>query len=214
MVDQIASAAIRLAEVAVASLFLIIVAIDELSFGQLAILTFVFRIFSDQLHPRQAPRVVVCTSTMLGLLYFGHRAIRDGDQFLALCFTVVRTYLAFWLIYSAVLPITIVLQSTIPTTQVRLLAICRAPITFLAVPLKAVLQRFRRRAPQPAPTEAPRRTLTKAERMELVATAARSEYDAEVALLATLPLDEDEQEVLVLQAKQRLLQKLIKLPEA
>lgn len=65
-------------------------------------------------------------------------------------------------------------------------------------------ERAKPRPPLPPPPPPP----TYAERMEVLSRKVREEYDAEVRALESLPLDDDEREILVMRAKRSLLRKL------
>lgn len=64
----------------------------------------------------------------------------------------------------------------------------------------------RARLPHRPPPRPPVRT--RADRLQDAATTAQQDFDAEVALIETMKLDEDEQDVLRMRAKQRLMRKL------
>ncbi|MBN8627061.1 MAG: hypothetical protein J0M17_16400, partial [Planctomycetes bacterium] len=150
---------------------------------------------------------------LLMLAYFAHRAAGDDGAVEALGLSLVRALAVFEPARFTILGFATAERYLTHALGPPLLRACRSLLETL---LETVRERRRRRAltnsPPPVVVPAPR-VPTKIERMQLEARAARAEFEAEEALLKALPLDDDEREVLLLQAKQQLVAKLARLRE-
>ena len=186
---------------------------DDLTVPQLVLLAIVFHITSKHVW-RETPHVLPVAAAMTVLpLYFLHRFPKERDDLNLLVISLFRSLLIYKIVHS-ITTVAAHIFVMIRIAQLRFeLWLILGRVTRSLNRLKAVCEQFRRPpplVPMPPPPPLP----TRAERMRRWAVAAQAEFDSEVTLLNTMPLDEDEREVLILQTKQRLLQKLSELNKA
>jgi hypothetical protein len=191
--------------------FAAICAVDELSFGHLLIGAIVARIAAQPLAGRATPHFASTAAGLVALVCLVRRAMHDRDD-LSVVVLLVRTLLIYHFAWSG-FTIGSVVYATICSWIAHFSRDAWSILRFIATVALLILFRVARlrlwrRRPAPA-----RPLPTRRMRMERYAAAAQVEYEAEADLIQSLPLDEDEREVLTMQAKQRLLVKLARLPE-
>lgn len=149
------------------------------------------------------------TSFVLGFVYY--RWLTYGEDIPALIGALLRGGLA----YQLILHVTQLVQLTYHQTLRWFVHVERRFIDGLSQGLQAVRpwwsRRRHSRSTPPRITPPPRVTpppVSRTVRMRTAAQAAQDAYQQELALIDTMPLDDDEATILKLQAKQRLLQSL------
>jgi hypothetical protein len=182
---------------------------DETSLGGLMLVAFVFHLVSQRLPQRSTGLVPPVSSGMFLLVYFLHRYLLDGDRFDYLLASVFRSLLASHIVWSIANLIALAVQAVSHQVEHSRRSLIGSLLRFL----HRIVERWRRlrqwrlqRRPAPPPQEVappPRAVLLRQQ-----AEAAQADYEAEVTALVGLPLDEDERDMLLNQAKQRLLRSL------
>lgn len=191
------------------SAWLAITWFDETSLGALMLVAFLLQLVSHRLPQPSSSWVPPVSSGVFLLGYFMHRYLLDGDRFNYLLASLLRSLLASCIVWS--IAELIVLAALAVSHQIenwKRLTFGRAFQLWHGIVerWRRLRQRRLRRTPgRPPPAVAsPPRAVMLRQRAE----AARADYEAEVAALVGLPLDEDEREMLLNQAKQRLLGRL------
>jgi uncharacterized membrane protein YeaQ/YmgE (transglycosylase-associated protein family) len=181
---------------------------DETSLGVIGLVAFVFHLVAHRLpHLPTGLSPPACSGVFL-LAYFLHRYYIDGDHFDCLLASVFRSLLASAIVWSAA-ELTAVAAQAVLHRLGRLRSLASRKVLGLVrgivAAFRAAWQRRRRR---PAPIQKTAPPPPRAVQLRQQAEAAQADYDAELAALAGLPLDEDEKQMLQDLAKQRLLQRL------
>jgi uncharacterized membrane protein YbhN (UPF0104 family) len=179
--------------------------VDEATFAQLIFLAVVAYLTAAHLATLRSKLAgMIAFGTVLPL-YFFHRFTFDA-KFESLFEALVRSLLISHVTGSAAM--VVATAWTLARVKIRD-AQSRAEIERRRKEWELERQRLEaeRNKPRPAPPPAPPPP-TFSERMDALAKKAREEYDAEMRALDSLPLDEDEREVLVNRAKRNLLRKL------
>jgi hypothetical protein len=183
---------------------------DGTTIGTLLVVAFVLRMVIDRLPQRYSTVVpTVCGSVFL-LAYFVHRFQCDGGQFEVLILSVIRSFLASYIVWSVIRLITFALGACIHwmfLLWLRIRQIWQRLLLSIRSTSRRAQQWYERRHPPP-PLPKPAPPPPRAVRLKLQAEAAQADYNAEVAALAGLSLDDDERETLMVLAKQRLIQRL------
>jgi hypothetical protein len=156
--------------------------------------------------------VAYMVASLFFVTYFMHLYAINGNGFGYVLASLLRSLFAYHVVWSVTMiavalvnlarwllhDLRLIVRQTLPRWQSRLLRI--GP---------RIQDWWRRRHPLPLPPPRPLpRPVPRAVALRQFAQAAEADYDAEVAALEGLPLDEDEREVLLCAAKQRLLRKL------
>lgn len=182
---------------------------DGFTFPQLVLLAIVFHYTAAHINEEPPRELPIAAGLAVFPLYFLHRYLSEQDDVVLLIGSLFRSLLLCKIVYS-ITRISLLIINTIRVMRLKFLL-------WLALRHGKSLQRRLSEmranlppAPLPLPPPPP---LPRAERMRRVADAAQDDFTAEAELLATMPLDEDEREILTLQAKQRLLKKLSQLSE-
>jgi hypothetical protein len=192
---------------------------DQLTTLQLFFLAVVFHLSARHISRDRPHNFEVLLPMSVLPLYFLYRFPNDKQDLYHLVVLLIRSLL----IYGIVSAIASLAVSVLGMIYVARLNVSLWLNTHWAIPLEqriaALNEKCRlkfRLSPPPVltRTEPIRRPPSRAERMRRVAELAQSEFDEEVAVLNAMPLDDDEREILVLQIKQRLLQKLSQLGSA
>ena len=185
--------------------------LDETALGALFLVAFVLRMVADRLpHSRieWGPRAA---SGVFLLAYFLHRYSLDGDQFECLVLSLLRSFVASHIVLSVTELTMLVVRAAWGRIDRLRRSLARTFLGFLGGVIGACRRvgRWRwPRKPPPSPPTTVTRQPTLAEVLRQRAQAAQAEYDAEIAALSGLPLDDDEREMLQNMAKQRLLSRL------
>jgi hypothetical protein len=207
---------LRLLELIMNTATLLILLLDAMSFGQLLALTIVLGMVDAHVPPCRARVLASRTAAPMMLAYFGYQAIRVGDQWWLLLLSLFRSWLAYHTIASGLTPVLAIANAIrihfwkFARESQRVLG--RAKLAAVHIS-KWIVRFLRRQQSHREPIRPAATPPSRNERMRALAASAHAEFDSEVAVIQTLPLDDDEREILVLQAKQRLLQKLSRLAE-
>ena len=179
-----------------------LVVVDRTSIVQLAIVAFVLRFACLNLPATGSLSLSVVTATLAFVAYVAHRIRGDGDDLAALIISLVRAGLFYCVVLSVTIP-------AVSITTVLFYRVCRALLKVRLLWLRVRVWRLQRQlARLPKLNIVPLPTPTRRERLQVMATEARADYDAEIAAITDFPLDDDEREVLLGRARQRLLEKL------
>jgi hypothetical protein len=176
--------------------------LDRASIAQLMIVAFVLRFACLNLPAVGSLTVSVVTATLAFVVYSAYRIRSDGDDVGALVISLVRGGLMYCIVLSMMIPTASIASVVLHRLRRALLKAKLCWLRFRVWRLKRQLARL------PKFDIAPPRTPTRRERLQLMATEARADYDAEITAITDFPLDEDERDVLLGRARQRLLEKL------
>lgn len=185
--------------------------LDQQSFGPMLLLAITCHVASAPLRRKNGLFIPYVFGAGSMLLYFLHCFVNQSDNFEWLFAALLRSLMLCEIgfgLCAIVLGTARVAAARIRSAEMRLAYALRSAISSAAVVsarLWASWLKFR----QPPRVAAPQ--LSRVERLIRLAKEAQADFQAETAALETLSLDEDEREVLNLQAKQRLLQKLSQL---
>jgi hypothetical protein len=191
-----------------------ILLLGNLPFWQLVALAVVFR-FGIERIPFKATRWIAPLGAGLAMLgYFAFCLLRDRGEFEDTFIALVRSLLVYQVVWG--------MLTALDGSANAFIEWCRPfreALANLAKDIRSGLAAARYRLArwrQPAsPLPRPQPPLpTRAVRMQRLAQAAQEDYNAEIAALAELPLDSDEREILELEAKQRLLEKISRIAQA
>jgi len=176
---------------------------DRFTFFQLVFLAIVARITSDRLSIAKGTLAGYVAGGLVLPAYFLHRFMSAADLAM-LVEAFVRSLLVAQIAAGVV---------SVVTTAVTKISTWLRSIRgeFRMRQVQKECERVRRELqnkPPPPPRTPPPPPPTAAERMQKLADKAREEYEAEIKALDSLPLDEDEREVLLLRAKRNMLRKL------
>lgn len=184
--------------------------VDQIAFGPLVLLTIVFRAAVNRLPSSGIPVPAAVIAAIVMPLYFLHCYARVGQNLECLILSLIRAFL-FHQIAEALL-------TTFFLTTAHIFArLHRIRDRINQWRRKRALAALKNQPPLSAPLSALRPTpppLPRTERMRRHAQAAQDDFNAELAVLQAMPLDDDEREILILQSKQRLLESLSKLNQA
>lgn len=185
---------------------------DSTDIFSLLLVAFVFRLVVDRLPgPHVSVVPPVCSGIFL-LAYFIHLYRLDGDQVECLFVSVMRSLVAGHIVWSVVAITILTIQWLLSRLNRLRWFLQRTAIRTshgIAAMRASVHQWHLNRHPPPplsevvVPPPPPRSVL-----LRQLAEAAQADYDAEVAALTGLPLDEDERETILTIAKQRLISRL------
>jgi hypothetical protein len=184
---------------------------DETPLAELLLVAFVFRFALRQMPQARTGVAPPVVSGAFLLAYFLHRYVLDRDQFQCLLVSVLRSLAATHLVWSVTELIVLVLQTVSRRLDDLRWSLDRRFRDDVRR-IRNAVRRYRRwrlgRQPLPPPDEDVPPPPSRAVVLRQKAEAAQADYEAEVAALTGLPLDEDEREILLEQAKQRLLRRL------
>ncbi len=181
--------------------------VGQMSLLQICLFAFVARFSAAHIANEQVRSKAATIGALACPLYF-LQEFKFSDDFARLISTFIRSYCCYH-ITTSLASVAISLVSAIRTRCRQLRRSAQSQIQKVADELRASREdRKRKRSARDRARVPVRPPPTLDERLQSFAKQARAEYDAEVRMLKTLPLDRDEFEVLEIQAKRRLLQKL------
>jgi hypothetical protein len=185
--------------------------LDDTSVGTLVIIAFVLRFVASHLPQPRNGMIRPAASGVFLLAYFLHRYLLDGDDSGRLFQSLVRALVAGHIVWS-VTSLAITAFQWLSDRLARSCSSFHRMFSRFVGGIRKMCHSFRQwrhsRNPPPPVREESAPPPPRAAILRQQAEAAQADYEAEVAALAGLPLDEDEREMLLNQAKQRLLHKL------
>lgn len=186
--------------------------LDNHSIGALVLLAVVCRLAANAPPAPYASMIPYAITGPVMLGYFLSRFADNCDDFSQLIGVLIRSFLSYGIVWCAVAIALAAISPVLPRIRRAASKVGRLFRKLLAAieqrrAHRKAMRTAREYVPPPVTPRVPR-----AERLRQFAEDARADYEMEIHALTPLPLDDDEREVLALEAKQRLLQRLAKLP--
>jgi hypothetical protein len=183
--------------------------LDELSFPQLAIVAFVLRFAAMHVPAPESSKAPQALGASAMLAYLGHSAMQGSSDVPWLLLYLCRSGFVYIVAAALATPIFYVAANV-----ARFLEQTRIHVEAWYIAWRLYFQdRFFQAQEEARPRPAPQPPVPRAERMRQRAIEAREQFDAEAGVINELPLDEDEREVMLLRARQRMLQEVARLTE-
>ena len=189
----------------------LMVLLDECPVASLLLLAVASRLAISRIDSSRAlviPRIVAGTF-LFG--YFLHCFSRESKEFSYLFASLLRAVLGSQVIWSVAAVFTTAVKICMRQLQSMRSRLVSRQRRLAVEAFELQRQRRARQYAREVQLPPPEPPAPRAERLKKVAENANADYEAEVKVLDGLPLDRDEREVLLMRAKQRLLQKLERL---
>jgi hypothetical protein len=185
---------------------------DAVPLDSLMLVAIAFHLGARRFRYANLQAVPYIFASLFFVSYFLHRYTVDGSGFGYVLASLLRSLFAYHIVWSVSM-IAVAIVCLLHVLLVNLRTFCCREFSRWRFRIETIRMHirfwWRRRHPLPLPPPPyiPR-PVPRAVTLRLQAEAAEADYDAETAALDGLPLDDDEREVLICAAKQRLIRKL------